>query len=210
MPQKVELKPRIVPAQKRAEKTVKHILDVSADLLEEVGIDNFNTNLLAERANIRVATVYRYFPNKLAILSALIQNWLDLVVTSMTFTSDISGSKQNWREYIEGIIDNYAEIVLNQRGHLAIRRAVQAAPELVQIEARMIRKLSVNIVNTLETLGFEHPSHQMYIFVELFLTTTAQAVDMAVIKGKKKKEFLPEIIAETKLLQTSYLANYLD
>jgi AcrR family transcriptional regulator len=210
MTQPIQLKPRVVPAQKRAEKTVRHILDVSAELLEEIGLDSFNTNLLAERANVRVATVYRYFPNKLSILSALVQRWLDLVVKAMTPTPGISESKQNWREFIEGIIDAYAEIVLSQKGHLAIRRAVLAAPELAQIEARMIRKLSVNIVDTLEAWGYEHPKNQMYNFVEMFLTTTAQAVDMAVIKGNKRKEFLPEIIAETKLLEISYLANYLD
>jgi AcrR family transcriptional regulator len=213
MTPKVELNPRIVLAQKRAEKTVRHILDISAELLDEVGLDGFNTNLLANRAGIRVATIYRYFPNKLAILSALVQRWLELVVEGMTFTSDLSNPKQEWRVIFERVIDGYVDIALNQKGHLAIRRAVLAAPELVQIEARMIRKLSINIVNSLDSLDSlnqQYSKHHIFNFVEVFLTTTAQAVDMAVIKSQKRKEFLAEIITETKLLQTSYLANYLD
>ncbi len=210
MPQTVELKPRIKPAQKRAEKTVKHILDVSSDLLEEVGFESFNTNLLAERANIRIATVYRYFPNKLAILSALVERWLELTIKSTTFIADLAAPGSDWREVINKIIDTYVGIVLSNKGHLAIRRAVLAAPELVQIEARMIRKISVNMVNALEARGVKLSNQQMYNVVEVFMSTVAQAIDLAIIKGKKKKEFLPEIIAETKLLQTSYLANYLD
>ena len=40
-------------------------------VLDEVGVDGFNTNLLAERAGVRVRTVYRYFPNKGALLAAV-------------------------------------------------------------------------------------------------------------------------------------------
>jgi AcrR family transcriptional regulator len=47
------------------------ILDTAARLLDEVGIEGLNTNLLARRANVRVRTVYRYFPNKYAIFAAL-------------------------------------------------------------------------------------------------------------------------------------------
>ena len=40
---------RVPPRQKRARQTVRHILDTAAVLLDEVGVDDFNTNLLAER-----------------------------------------------------------------------------------------------------------------------------------------------------------------
>jgi AcrR family transcriptional regulator len=205
-----ELKPRKIPAQKRAEKTVKLILDTSSDLLEEVGLDNFNTNLLAERAEIRIATVYRYFPNKLAILSALIERWLELIMERTTIVTELSDPDNDWREIYENFIDIYVDIVLSHKGHLAIRRAVQAAPELARVEARIIRKISIGIFNALEARGIQHSNHQMYNFIEVSLTTIAQAIDMAVIKAKKRKEFLPEIVAETKLQQLSYLANYLD
>jgi AcrR family transcriptional regulator len=205
-----ELKPRKVPAQKRAEITVKLILDTSSDLLDEVGLDNFNTNLLAERAGIRIATVYRYFPNKLAILSALIQDWLEQILRRTTLATDLRDPGNDWREKFEMFIDIYVDIVLSHKGHLAIRRAALAAPELRQVEATVIRKLSIGIVNALKTRGVEHSDRQMYNFIEVFLSTTAQAVDMAIIKARKRKEFLPEIVAETKLLQISYLANYLD
>jgi AcrR family transcriptional regulator len=205
-----ELSPRTIPAQKRAEKTVKHILDTSADLLEEVGLDNFNTNLLAERAKLRVSSIYRYFPNKLAILSTLLQSWLEQIQEKTNLVKNLSDPANDWRENFEEFIDIYVDIVLHHRGHLSIRRSVLAAPELRQIEARVIRKLSGGIVTALKARGVEHSEHQMNNFVEVFLSTTAQAVDMAVIKSRKRKEFLPEIVAETKLLQICYLANYLD
>ena len=62
---------RVSPRQARARETVARILDTAAVLLDEVGVDDFNTNLLAERAGVRVRTVYRYFPNKSAVILAL-------------------------------------------------------------------------------------------------------------------------------------------
>jgi AcrR family transcriptional regulator len=205
-----KLRQRKIPSQKRSEKTVTHILDISAGLLEEVGLDSFNTNLLAERADVRIATVYRYFPNKHAILSSLLQRFLEQIQKRTTLVSDLKDPSNDWRECFEAFIDTYVDIVLTNKGHLAIRRAALAAPEVRHIEAKIIRLLSVAIVNALRTRKLEHSDHQMFNFVEVFLTTTAQAIDMAVIKSKKRQDFLPEIIAETKLLETNYLANYLD
>ena len=205
-----DLKPRRAPTQKRAEKTVQHILETAAELLEEVGLDSFNTNLLAERADVRIATVYRYFPNKLAILSALFSNWLEGFIDEADFISELAEPDNDWRATIEAFLDKYVENVQTQKGHLAIRRAVLAAPELTKIEARLIRQLSVSFVEALEKRGLQHPNEQLYNFIEVFLTTSGEAVDLALIKAKKRPEFLHEIVTEAKLLQTSYLANYLD
>jgi AcrR family transcriptional regulator len=67
----VPLATRHEPRQVRSRRSVDLILDTAARLLDEVGIEGLNTNLLARRANVRVRTVYRYFPNKYAIVAAL-------------------------------------------------------------------------------------------------------------------------------------------
>jgi AcrR family transcriptional regulator len=59
------------PVQDRSRASVDRILAMTATLLDEVGIEGFNTNLLAERTGVRVRTVYRYFPNKYAVIVAL-------------------------------------------------------------------------------------------------------------------------------------------
>ena len=45
------------------------MLEAAARLLEREGLDAFNTNAIAKEADVRVSTVYRYFPNKQAILA---------------------------------------------------------------------------------------------------------------------------------------------
>lgn len=62
---------RAVPQQPRAAATYQKILDASSRILAERGIQGLNTNLVAERAGVNVATVYHYFSDKNAILREL-------------------------------------------------------------------------------------------------------------------------------------------
>ena len=55
----------------RAKRTYESILDAAAQLLMEVGVERISTNLTAERAGVTVPALYRYFPNKYAVLYAL-------------------------------------------------------------------------------------------------------------------------------------------
>ena len=59
------------PRQARAKEMIATIVEATADILEEGGVDALNTNLIAQRAGVSVGAVYQYFPNKAAILSML-------------------------------------------------------------------------------------------------------------------------------------------
>ena len=59
------------PAQQRATETFERILEVTAQTLADVGIERLSTNLVCERAGLTPPALYRYFPNKYALLSEL-------------------------------------------------------------------------------------------------------------------------------------------
>lgn len=65
------LVPRREPRQRRAQLTVRAILQASTYILEREGWDGFTTNRVAERAGVNIGSLYQYFPNKGAILDAL-------------------------------------------------------------------------------------------------------------------------------------------
>lgn len=63
---------RKTPSQARAQRTVHHILDAAAQILDGPGTARLTTNLVAERAGVSVGTLYQYFPNKAAVVEALL------------------------------------------------------------------------------------------------------------------------------------------
>jgi AcrR family transcriptional regulator len=71
-PRKNTLKPRKMPGQARSQETVSVILEASARILESDGLRGLNTNAIATKAGVSIGSLYQYFPNKDAIVLALI------------------------------------------------------------------------------------------------------------------------------------------
>ena len=65
-------RPRKQPRQARAQHTVHAIIEAAARILEEQGHGGFTTNAVAELAGASIGTLYQYFPDKDALLGALI------------------------------------------------------------------------------------------------------------------------------------------
>ncbi len=75
--QKRRLSPRKRPRQQRAQDTVDAILGGAAQVLKRHGYAAGTTNRIAERAGVSIGSLYEYFPNKDAILVALVERHLD-------------------------------------------------------------------------------------------------------------------------------------
>ncbi|MBW0152793.1 MAG: TetR/AcrR family transcriptional regulator [Phenylobacterium sp.] len=72
MASKVARRPVRQARQARAQATVEAIIQAAAQILAEAGWGALNTNLVARRAGVSVGSVYEYFPNKNAIVDAIL------------------------------------------------------------------------------------------------------------------------------------------
>lgn len=61
--------PRRQPQQSRSKVLVEAVREAGRAILEEEGATALTTNRIAERAGVGIASVYRYYPNKQAILA---------------------------------------------------------------------------------------------------------------------------------------------
>ena len=63
---------RAVPVQARAKKRYETILDAARAHYNEVGRDRFNLDTVADAAGCSVATIYRYFEDRVSLLEAAV------------------------------------------------------------------------------------------------------------------------------------------
>jgi AcrR family transcriptional regulator len=70
--------PRRRPKQARSQEIVKAIEAACSRILADEGPSALNTNRIAEVAGVNIASVYRYFPNKDAILAEVYERQLAL------------------------------------------------------------------------------------------------------------------------------------
>ena len=73
-------RPRKTPKQGRSIATVNAIVEAAARILEAVGPDGFSTNAVADRAGVSIGSLYLYFPDKEALLGALIARETSLLL----------------------------------------------------------------------------------------------------------------------------------
>ena len=66
------LSPRKLPIQARGIATRDAIIEAAAQILARGGLPIFTTNAVAERAGVSIGSLYQYFPNKDALMMALI------------------------------------------------------------------------------------------------------------------------------------------
>ena len=65
------IKPRKTPQQARSRQTREDILEATAHLLNRKPLDEVSTNHIAKKTGISIGTLYKYYPNKDAILADL-------------------------------------------------------------------------------------------------------------------------------------------
>lgn len=68
---------RHAPVQERGRRRVQQLLDAAAQVIAESGVDNATTNAVAARAETSVGVLYKFFPNKQAIVEALALRYIE-------------------------------------------------------------------------------------------------------------------------------------
>lgn len=65
------------PKQARSQRRVDHLLDVAAQVFAEMGYEAATTNAVAARAGVSIGSLYQFFPNKEAIVEALVERYAE-------------------------------------------------------------------------------------------------------------------------------------
>jgi AcrR family transcriptional regulator len=121
---------RKAPVGRKGKATVDRIIDGAAEVLEARGYEALTTNHIAEAAGVNIATLYKYFANKQAILVALTDRRSGLWKEVLGRGIDQIHNGVPWRKAVCETIDAGAERRKISSGAAAIRTALQVSPEL--------------------------------------------------------------------------------
>jgi len=128
-----------LPSRPRGKNTYEVVLATAGEVLAEVGFERLTTNLICERAGLTPPALYRYFPNKYAIVSELARRLMEAQDAAVfewlgrggVTTASLNDSvEKNFRLYKKLI-----EVTRDQPGGLWILRAIRAVPALHQVRA---------------------------------------------------------------------------
>lgn len=120
MPQRVRIAPRKQAKQERSRHTVEALLQATARVLSREGYDKASTNRIAEVAGVNIGSLYQYFPNKDALVAALIDRHID---------------------ELRGVMNESMTTLLMNPAPLAARAVVEAYLKLHQLDPALNKVL---------------------------------------------------------------------
>ncbi|RFA24714.1 TetR family transcriptional regulator [Alkalilimnicola ehrlichii] len=124
------------PVQARSVARVERILDAAAGLIAEVGVEAAGTSGIAQRAKISLASLYRYFPNKAAVVRAVAERQLtklDRYLEDFLVRFDLEDG-------VDRLLDRYAEFYRTEPGYAEIWSGMQVMPELAELDLSELRR----------------------------------------------------------------------
>ncbi|WP_349962337.1 TetR/AcrR family transcriptional regulator [Rhizobium sp. ZPR3] len=146
------LTPRKSPRQDRSIATVEAIFEATLQVLSSDGLIRFNTTRVARRAGVSVGTLYQYFPNKQALLFAVLERHLVMLAEAIEKACD---------ENRHAAVEMLAEAVV--KAYLRVQMAqAELSPALyrisLELDARELTELATRrsakaIATSLSTAG---------------------------------------------------------
>ncbi len=112
------------PRQARSAARVELLLDVAAEVFEEVGYEAATTNLVAARADVPVGTLYRWFPDKAALAEALTDRYLADLVTLYEGLLQDPGPSERIGDFLHRVL---ARMVVETRHQRALPALLASA-----------------------------------------------------------------------------------
>lgn len=208
VPVAAEIQPRKRPIQERARQRVVRILEATAELLEERGLTGLTTNHIADRAEVNIASLYQYFPNKQAVVMALADQMIyEYQQIFATFPDEFAES-QDWRKTYAEYINALIEAGFRTKGAAAIRRAIDADPNFVNFDKRTSagigRLLAEGFRRRLGTSDMELPNR-----LALTVSVTGQSIFDGDETGRTLAYRHREVSDEIINMQIAYLAIYI-
>ncbi len=153
-----DLKMRREPRQQRTLEIIEKIEQATLALLKESGISQLNTNAIAERCGIDIKSLYRFFPNKEAIVYRLVQQWLEEIRTRETaiYQGEL-GLIETWNA-----LDDMIDLIEQQfSGYSALWQAMDLIPALHDLEQAHEAIQLDNMVTLLRKHGCHWPEDEL-------------------------------------------------
>jgi|GEM_PF-6592132 len=153
MPKRLPLTPKREPAQARSRDMVQRILDAALRVLKASGIEGFTNNHVAAEAEVSVASVYQFFPNKQSIIYRLYSDWLAAVTARLTAEIELARGESDWRTFATRLSDVLAGEAVDRHAEYELVRAMWSHRELIDLDQQHAQGLGAKVAQTMRRYG---------------------------------------------------------
>jgi len=201
------------PMQRRSAERYERILNVCAELLDEVGFAGLTTTEVAKRAEVPIGTVYQFFADKSALVHALAARNLENYMARLERRYG-EAAPRSVEEVVDVAIDEFVDMRRTLPGFGVLDFG--AGSEWSEADPRDLYLLDDTVENNTAVARrlrmltpFLDSSHAGSTEIELALRVTMEAADAVLqLAFRSDPEGDAGLIAECKKLLVAYLGPY--
>ncbi len=197
-----DIEQRKRPVQERSRERVDLILNVTAQLITEKGIDALKTSEVAREAGISLASLYRYFPNKAAVLKAIAERHIEKLDSHMKAFAQTLDLEQGFDQ----LIDVYFAFYRSEPGYKEIWAGVEALPELRELDLGELYDNARDISAAAQARFPEVDPQHLWLICVMLPRACGAVLRLAMTMEDAQAEVM---VSELKLMVKSYLATRL-
>ncbi|MEV8020937.1 TetR/AcrR family transcriptional regulator [Streptomyces sp. NPDC086554] len=193
---------RRTPVQQRSAERLTRILDACADLLDEVGYEDLSTRAVAQRADVPIGSVYRFFGNKRAMADALAHRNLDLYAERVA--ARVAGVERgDWRGAVDAAFDEYLAMKRTVPGFGLVDFGIPSAPDAMP-------DANSDVAERVAALLADHLDRPLDARLRRTVLVGVEAVDAVLqLAFRVDPSGDPSLIDETRTLLHAYFAGSL-
>ena len=193
------------PSQERSKKRLAQILDASASVFAERGYDAATMEMIAERADTSIGSVYQFFRNKQEIFDGLAQTYRENLRTFFFSLMNEDMLALPWRELLATTIDALAEFHESQPGFRAVWVSMRFTKEFIA-EGEAMNSEIASLVEAIFRAKLHVPPKKRAAVARM----TVETMTASLIVAARRPNDAKTMIVETKELLERYLAPYED
>lgn len=200
---------KVQPRQARSQDTFELILVTAGELLRTIGFEQLTTNLICEHAGITPPALYRYFPNKYAVLHELgarLMRAQDDEVIAWIDAGGLRGATFDAR--LANSVAIHERMVAIQRdfpGGVAIGRALRAVPALQDVRFKSRDLVAAHFYRAMRDLHPGVSSQRLEIAMRMMVELSYAAIEMVVEEPDRDADAINH---EVCLMFAHYFANF--
>ncbi len=199
---KASLKPRKSAVQARSAATVEALHQATLQVLTQQGLVRCTTTRVAERAGMSVGSVYQYYPNRDALLAAILEKHLVRVAETVEGVC-VELQRRSVAEMAAGLVTTLLAAKLREQAVSTALYAIAAerggAQLVARINTRMVNAIAAMLV-TASDAHFEDPA-----LIAAFSLSAIVGPVRTLLEGNAPPAFEAALEQQTTLLLTAYL-----
>ena len=201
------VKLRKKPRQARSLERFETILNHAEALIREQGFESLKMNELARRADVNIASIYQYFPNRTVVARAIVERYLVLYRKELTQKlADIplaieSPSIENIGQILEDLLAHYYRFLQQHPTFLLVWGVVRGNPDFMKLNMHDSRNNAELIVNVLLDMGVNVEPEALRLAAFLVCEIT-EPVMQALLNSEEV--FAEKLLVQYNLMLKSY------